>query len=161
MTKKSDNPTDNGISEKEQFSDKHTLEDKQDLINTVVSEPEILVEVLKSEQATKIIMQGYSGPIPPPAYLEHYDSLIPNGADRIMKMAEKEQEGRYSLLNKELGIRKLGSVFGMLSVFLVAGLCGWLIFKGEYKYATIIMCAVLVALAGVFVTGKVIDSKDK
>lgn len=38
----------------------------------------------------------WQGPIPPPAALEHFDSVIPGGAARILKMAEDEQAHRIA-----------------------------------------------------------------
>lgn len=39
----------------------------------------------------------WSGPLPPPAALEHFDRIIPGGADRILRMVEQEQSHRLSL----------------------------------------------------------------
>ncbi len=36
----------------------------------------------------------WSGPLPPPAALEHFNQIIPQGADRIMSMVEREQAHR-------------------------------------------------------------------
>jgi hypothetical protein len=36
----------------------------------------------------------WSGPLPPPAELEKIDQIIPGGADRVLRMAEKEQTHR-------------------------------------------------------------------
>lgn len=38
----------------------------------------------------------WSGPLPPPAALEKFNEIIPNGADRIVKMAEAEQAHRHT-----------------------------------------------------------------
>jgi len=37
----------------------------------------------------------WSGPLPPPEALEKFNAVIPNGADRIVKMAEAEQAHRH------------------------------------------------------------------
>ena len=34
-------------------------------------------------------MQEWRAPLPPPAVLAHYNDIIPNGADRVMAMAER------------------------------------------------------------------------
>ena len=41
-----------------------------------------------------IISAHWSGPLPPPAELEKIDQIIPGGADRLLRMAEKEQTHR-------------------------------------------------------------------
>jgi hypothetical protein len=43
---------------------------------------------------TSIISAHWSGPLPPPAELEKIDQIIPGGADRLLRMAEKEQTHR-------------------------------------------------------------------
>lgn len=43
---------------------------------------------------TSIISAHWSGPLPPPAELEKIDQIIPGGADRLLCMAEKEQDRR-------------------------------------------------------------------
>lgn len=42
------------------------------------------------------VSQQWSGPLPPPAALEHFNQIIPNGAERIMAMVEREQAHRIS-----------------------------------------------------------------
>jgi uncharacterized membrane protein len=37
---------------------------------------------------------AFSGPIPPPDLLDRYNQMIPGGADRILKMAEKQSAHR-------------------------------------------------------------------
>jgi uncharacterized membrane protein len=39
----------------------------------------------------------FSGPIPPPDLLERYNQIIPEGADRILKMAEKQSAHRQKI----------------------------------------------------------------
>lgn len=52
---------------------------------------------LSPEQANSLsafFAVSRSGPLPTPADLEHYARVIPDGADRIMSMAEREQAMR-------------------------------------------------------------------
>lgn len=43
---------------------------------------------------TSIISTHWSGPLPPPGELEKIDQIIPGGAERLLRMAEKEQTHR-------------------------------------------------------------------
>jgi hypothetical protein len=43
---------------------------------------------------TSIISAHWSGPLPPPTELEEIDQIIPGGADRLLRMAEREQTHR-------------------------------------------------------------------
>jgi hypothetical protein len=57
------------------------------------SEPErSLLGQMRSDWS--IISAHWSGPLPPPAELEKIDQIIPGGADRILRMAEREQTHR-------------------------------------------------------------------
>lgn len=38
----------------------------------------------------------FTGPLPPPVVLEGYEAVVPGSAERIMAMAEKEQDHRHS-----------------------------------------------------------------
>jgi hypothetical protein len=41
-----------------------------------------------------LLGQMRSGPLPPPEELERIDQIVPGGADRLLRMAEKEQTHR-------------------------------------------------------------------
>lgn len=66
----------------------------------------------------------HTGPIPPPGTLEQYNRILPNAADRIISMAEREQEHRHKMQEKlvnaqvndakqERDERRLGQIFGL------------------------------------------------
>ena len=74
-------------------------------------------ELLRSFSVTLIQEKSHSGPLPDAETLIQYDSVIPNGADRIMAMAEKQQDHRINIetkviisQNKQSG---LGQIFGL------------------------------------------------
>lgn len=57
----------------------------------------------KAQTATAhLVSQEWSGPLPPPAALERFNQIIPDGATRIMTMVEQEQAHRISLEGKAL-----------------------------------------------------------
>jgi uncharacterized membrane protein len=49
---------------------------------------------------TQLIQQTFSGPIPPPTLLAEYNKVVPNAAERILAMAEKQSEHRQFLEKK-------------------------------------------------------------
>lgn len=55
-----------------------------------------------AQQITAVQQQSWSGPLPPPAALEHFNRIIPNGAERILAMVEREQEHRTRYEQKAL-----------------------------------------------------------
>ena len=64
---------------------------EQDIVAAVKKDPSILEGILEIPEAREMIVQQqkiHSGPLPAPEDIELYNKSIPNGADRIMKMAE-------------------------------------------------------------------------
>lgn len=111
-------------------------------------------EILKSVSVTMM----HSGPLPDPYTLGAYDKMIPDGADRIMKMAEKQQEHRMSIEKKAIGRQSAQSLIGQIFGFLIglSGIgCGtFLAYSGETTVGSIIAGGTVVSLVSVFVLGK-------
>ncbi|PJG85725.1 DUF2335 domain-containing protein [Conservatibacter flavescens] len=157
----------------EQHSAEKVEQSKQakEIVDTVAATPELLTQVLQTPQAAgliSIMVQqqsiSHSGPLPMADDMRKYNEVIPNGADRIMKLAENEQKNRYAIPKWSLFLKGLGLVFAMASVALVVWFCFELIAKEQYGLSVTVMISVLVALAGVFAVGKVImprSDKDK
>jgi uncharacterized membrane protein len=72
-----------------------------------------------------VVAQQWTGPLPPPAALEHFDRIIPNGADRIMKMIEQEQAHRIAYEKEALSAvkadNKRGHYIGAVACFAAIG----------------------------------------
>ena len=56
-----------------------------------------------SPQQNHVVSQQWSGPLPPPAALADFDRIIPNGAERIVAMVEREQAHRIAEESASLG----------------------------------------------------------
>jgi len=96
-------------------------------------------------------IQQYEGPLPTAEQLEKYENLLTGAADRIITMAEKEQEHFHQLARKELELAEkeqeqsntalkaiiLNSRLGIVSAFILCltTLCfgGFLIFMGFWR----------------------------
>lgn len=61
----------------------------------------------------------HSGPLPDPATLSEYSAIIPNGAERIMQMAEKQLDHRMRMENKVIGGQMMQSNLGQIFAFLI------------------------------------------
>ena len=101
---------------------------------------------------------SFSGPIPPPALLERYNEVIPNGAERIMVMAEKQSAHREALearvVNGNVANQTRGSIFGFI-ISLVAIIGGFvLIEQGKNAEGLSSIIASLAALVGIFFYSK-------
>lgn len=120
----------------------------------------------------------HSGALPSPLYVKEYNEVIPNGAERLMRMAEvnqemdaREQEHRHTLNRNEqghnhkmnwaeIGSKYLGQIFAFLialSFLYGAYLCAE---KGHDSLAIAIVTTTIVALVAIFVTGQYFKSKE-
>lgn len=99
----------------------------------------------------------FSGPIPAPETIEHYDAVLPGSADRIVTMAEKQSDHRQKLENRTNLhdiIRAYAGVSCALVVTLVIVWLGYhLVLAGHDWAGTTIIITDLVALVGVFIYG--------
>lgn len=140
--------------------------------------PELL-KVTPEEQGEKVSRrvhlqaESYSGPVMPPHYAEHYETIVPGAADRILAMSEKEQQHRMwkeeksleqqgkaldaeiSDSNAEHKSRKFGMccAFILMVLFLFAG-CVMAFLGHEIFGGAIISMAGLGSIIGHFVTKK-------
>jgi len=67
-------------------------------------------------QQAVVTSQQWVGPLPPPEALSRFDAIVPNGAERIFKMAEDEQSHRIESENigliASIAEAKRGQVLG-------------------------------------------------
>jgi uncharacterized membrane protein len=108
---------------------------------------------------------SFSGPLPPPGMLERYNSVIPNGADRIMKMAEEQAKHRQSLetsvINANLKAQERGQRHAVAVV--VVGLAGGvtLIALGKDVAGYVSIIGSLSTMAGVFLLARHAQKKER
>jgi uncharacterized membrane protein len=128
---------------------------------------EILKVFLMSINVEQIIerkITAHQGPLPHWEDLEKYGQIIPNGADRIMSMAEKQQDHRMTLettaITEQLTQSKRGQTFGLLIglTALVGGVV-CIMFGHEWSGA-FLGGGGLTGLVSVFVIGKKKQAKS-
>jgi len=108
---------------------------------------------------------SFSGPLPPPGVLAKYNEVIPNGAERIVAMAERQSAHRESLeaqvVAGNVASQKRGSIFAFI-ICLVALIGGFaLLFTGRNADGLAAIISSLTALAGVFVYGRYKQGKER
>ena len=121
----------------------------------------------KGTQSVAISHQSlYQGPVPDPEALKKYEQIQPGFANRLISMAEKEQQSRIQRQNKIIEAEKdesknykRGQGFAFLSVILIVGLCAYGFFLGFQKESRDIGVAVIVGLASIFITGRFLIKK--
>ncbi len=107
----------------------------------IVDEPtrEQLVQILAASQ--------FRGPLPPPEMLAQYNEALPDGADRIVTMAEKQADHRRRVESR-------GQIFGF-SIAMTAILGGiGLIADGRSAEGLVPLVGALVGLVGVLGYGE-------
>jgi uncharacterized membrane protein len=122
----------------------------------------------ESLRATVTHTQAY----PEPSILAEYEKVKEGFADRLIKMAEKEQDARIlredrkiSLFHKRENTTRWGLVIGLLAVLPIYGISIYTISIGEATIgASILIGSTIANLAGVFVirkTGLFDDKKEE
>ncbi|MDO6738310.1 DUF2335 domain-containing protein [Wenyingzhuangia sp. 2_MG-2023] len=120
--------------------------------------PKKKLEILRSFSVTMIQEKSHSGPLPDSESLIQYNSVIPEGADRIMKMAERQQEHRMSIEKRVISSQSqqsgLGQVFGLIIGIVGIASGTYLASIGATTVGGIIAGGTVVSLVSVFVIGK-------
>ena len=99
-----------------------------------------------------------SGPLPAPDVLRGYDDILPGAAERIIRMAEKEQAdiheaGLLALRETAAGNRR-GQVIGGIVALAALGTAAFLGYHEHSAAAGIVGGTTVVGLVTVFVTGR-------
>lgn len=128
----------------------------------VIGKPvEIEAEVISDNRKTgKMMLEvqkseiSFSGPLPHPDIMKGYDDIVPGAAERILKMAENQQNHRFKLEEKivfdDSSERKRNSYFAFILTLAVILLGGFLLFKGKNIVGFATVFAGLVPLIGIF-----------
>lgn len=128
-----------------------------DLLLKLLLERESVLSVLE-QQASIVHSQSFSGPLPPPQILKHYEQVHSGFADRIMQMAEKEQNHRHQqeikILAENVSIKKRGQIFALTICSLVVAASFALIWTGHEVSGSVLATGSLSALAYVFISGR-------
>lgn len=127
--------------------------------------------ISKDNQQLSISQKHFSGPVPSPDDLIRYNEIIPNGAERFMAMAEKEQEYRHNvkisllkedqkLSQQEFLMKKIGLFCGFIIGILIILLCFYAFYRNFPEQGIKIGTWSLIGVVGLFITGKVISHKN-
>ena len=105
-----------------------------------------------------------SGPLPPAEELEAYNRMIPEGANRVMTMAEKQLDHRIEIekvavkSQQKQGSR--GQVFAFIIAILAILASVYLSAIGHPFTGGVLGGSTVVSLVAMFITGKVLQRKD-
>lgn len=119
----------------------------------------------KSASITQIQAEMWSGPLPPPERLAEYDHIQPGLADRLVTMAEKQQDHRQQLENhairSQLRQSALGQWFALILGLAAISAAAWLGLSDHVTVACTIAGPTIIALAIAFLKGKESEKKSR
>jgi len=99
----------------------------------------------------------YYGPLPTSKELSGYEQALPGAADRILAMAEKENEHRHQnedkIVNHSIKKSGRGQVFAFMLALISLGLVFLSIFKGQ-PFGTIVPAAIALSSLFAILAGK-------
>lgn len=138
------------------MSGKNKAIKQQEVIEAVKRNPTILEE--PEIQAVMVHHQKvHSGPLPAAEDIILYNNGIPNGGDRLMKMAEKSldiadktQTAEIEIRKEDQKIQKRGQILAFGVVALFTALSAYLAYLGDTTAAALLMGAGLVSIVGAF-----------
>ncbi|HEX8269750.1 MAG TPA: DUF2335 domain-containing protein [Flavobacterium sp.] len=99
----------------------------------------------------------YSGKLPSPEMMERYNSVEPSFADRILKMAEAEEQHMHKIESRQLTVSVIMAIFGILSGLLALGSLCYLLYQAIEKENTEIslgIVGIIAAVVAIFVLRK-------
>jgi uncharacterized membrane protein len=155
-------PYDPTMSESQDLTD---TQKSDQLSNTMLSDSTTDEEGTYSYDSYEYRSLELAGPIPAPAILGQYEKLVPGTAERLIAMAEKEQNHRHQMdrkitdaqindLRRSRLENNLGQVFGLV-IGLSAILAGsYTALKGSQVVGGLIGTAGVAGLVSAFVLGK-------
>jgi uncharacterized membrane protein len=136
----------------------------------VQADPKVF-EGINSQKRKQIIRslvvtmhKTHIGPLPDPETLIQYSDIIPNGAERIMQMAEKQLEHRMTMEKKVIGGQMLQSNIGQFLAFLIGiaalGASTYCIISGYEWSGSVIGIGGLTGLVTAFIKGRSSQEKN-
>lgn len=131
-------------------------------LREALSQPGVSPQLLSMTLAA--FTASYAGPLPPADQIRAYEEVIPGSGERIIAMAERQQEHRHSLERvtvKEAANRSWwGLRLGFVIALAVIGVGAGAIFTGHALAGFGLIVAQAAVLAGVFVVGRVAQQKE-
>ena len=118
------------------------------------------------------IRASWRAPLPPPSALARYNDVLPGAAERILQMAERQQQQDHNAEMAAIGIERtvvvqdarrayLGMLAGFIISLLVIGGGIYLIATGRDWAGVVLISINLSGLVGVFVYGSKMRRDDR
>ena len=137
-----------------------------------MSKKPIVPQKSKKEVSTMMQLEAFSGPLPSPQMLAEYNTVVPDGAERLLRIFEQQVTHRMELDNKEIELdnkeisndqysieqqfreSNRGQIFGFVIALVGIGSSIYLALHGHDIISEIFGTTTIVGLVAVFVIGK-------
>jgi len=140
-----------------------TLENLPEPLREALSQPGVSPQLMSMTLAA--FSAHYAGPLPPAEQIRAYEEVLPGAADRILAMAERQQEHRQALERNTVEEATNRSWWGLRLGFVIAalviGVGAAAIFTGHPTAGLAVIVAQAAILAGVFVYGRIDQRKER
>ena len=145
------------------------VELEQELVSINPEMGKVLSGLNKTKKETilrsaSLVIKQHSGPLPDPETLREYADIIPNGAERIMKMAENQQMHGINMERTALRRASFQHLLGQIFAFILAGVATWFgyeLTKNGYEKAGITIFATTIGvILYTFLLGKRANKKQ-
>ena len=117
-----------------------------------------------SSSAVIVHQELTMGPLPPPETLARYNEIIPDGADRLLKLVEHQQEHRIRIESIVVSSQQRQSLTGQILAFIIAvvGLivCAYMAVHGAEAVAGVLATTLIGSLVYAFINGRQAQRKD-
>lgn len=94
------------------------------------------------QMVTTMVQRVHSGPLPAPDTYGHYEQVLPGSAERILAMAEKEQDHRHRsegrVIFHEYGIRYVSQGGAILALMMLCSLVAYCAYEKQPLPAAVI-----------------------
>jgi len=121
-------------------------------------------EVARLLSVTVASVSIRSGPLPPSDELAAYNRLIPDGANRVLTMAEKQQDHRISIekvaINSQHKQGERGQIFALIIACVAIMSAVAVTLLGHETAGVVLGGSTVVSLVAVFVTGRLMQRRD-
>ena len=111
------------------------------------------------------VSQSYRGPVPLASEMRGYKEVNPSFPERIMRMAEQEQEHRHAMQKRKQSevseLKKSGQTKAFYSLLIILGVVLVIVWRGETVVAAILAGATIVGVVGMFIAGRWFESKNQ
>jgi uncharacterized membrane protein len=126
---------------------------------------ELPPEQRKTIMAAAVSVMHFEGPIPPAPMVREYEEILPGSCDRIIKLAEKEQDERHKanrkIVNWSIFRKVVGLFFGAAMVFALLFIIYQVAMAGHDWLAGTLGTVTVIGLPTIFVLFREPSDKKK